>query len=280
MLYRKQENPQLVLYWHLITQVLCNPQEVIFQLCSVWVRSSLEYCVRSEAVHLKKNGDSLERSQKRPTRMMRNLENMIYEKRFKELLFEHFFSSRKKKKASWDETRWKTSSTLSITSNDNDELCRKGNGENGFSFCQRLDIRKHLLLGKSGTGEKHPELVLWLVLFKDETDIKLLEEPSAWCGQGVLLISIPALLSVIYDLSVTELCWFLRLQSAPRHQRLHLERFTGWPSAKQFLSREEKVSLAVTQLFKLQLTEFSALLISWNGPAAAWQESWKFLWRF
>lgn len=48
----------------------------------------------------------------------------------------------------------------------------------------------------------------------------------------------------------------------------------------RFLSQEEKVSLAVTQVFKLQQTEFAALLISWNGPVAARQESWKFLWRF
>jgi len=225
MLYRKQENPQLILYWHLITQMLCNPQEVIFQLCSVWVRSSLKHCVSSFWRKMETHWRGARTDQQELWEIWKT---WSMRKGSRNCFFKHFFSSRKT--SSWDETWWKTFSTLSITGKDDDELCHKGNGENGFSFYQRLDIRKHLLLGKSGTGEKHPELVLWLELFKDETDTNLQVH-----GVGKVFSWYPfqPCVSVIYGLSVTELCWSLRLQSSPRHQRLHLERFTGWPSAKQ-----------------------------------------------
>ena len=66
----------------------------------------------------------------------------------------------------------------------------------------------------------------------------------------------------------------LRLQSAPRYQRLCLERFTGWPSAKQFsVLWGERISLAVTQVSELQLTEFSALLISHSAELDLQQHS-------
>lgn len=66
----------------------------------------------------------------------------------------------------------------------------------------------------------------------------------------------------------------LRLQTAPRYQRLRLERFTGWPSAKQFsVLWGEGMCLAVTQVSEPQLTDFSVLLISHSAELDLQQQA-------
>lgn len=50
------KSPQPVLCWSSIADVLCNPQEAIFQLCAVWARSFMEQCVCFGAMLLMTDG--------------------------------------------------------------------------------------------------------------------------------------------------------------------------------------------------------------------------------
>jgi len=69
-------------------------REVTVPLCSTPLRSHLQYCIQAWGPQYRKDVELLKQVQKRATKMLRELENISYEERLREL---GFFSLEKRK---------------------------------------------------------------------------------------------------------------------------------------------------------------------------------------
>ena len=63
----------------------CKSEEIILQLYKSLVRPRLEYCVQAWYLHLRKDIDLLEKVQKRATRLIYLLHDLLYYDRLKRL---------------------------------------------------------------------------------------------------------------------------------------------------------------------------------------------------